>query len=124
MTRGRTWWALLAVGLAIVVTWPPDGDRSLLVKGINWAADPSNSLPFLPPQLDEGQDDDYDAVEAHDAMVRAYFAVEHAGGWTRTRMHLKTATDPFNPATERQLLLAAGLIVAFVAWRRGERGGT
>ena len=36
--------------LAIVVAWPPENDKSLLMKTVNWAADPGNTLPTLPPQ--------------------------------------------------------------------------
>jgi hypothetical protein len=47
----RQWWTLLAVALAIVIVWPPQGDKSLGLKFVNWAVDPLNRLPVLPPQL-------------------------------------------------------------------------
>jgi hypothetical protein len=42
------------------------------------------------------------------------------GGWTRLRLQLKVARDPFNAATERQLLVAIGVVAAFVVWRRAK----
>jgi len=41
------------------------------------------------------------------------------GGWTRLRLQLKVAGDPMNRATERQLLLGGGVLVAFLVWRFG-----
>lgn len=118
----RGWWILLLASLAVIVAWPPQADRSLLVKGVNWIVDPGNDLPILPPQLEMGMGDDPQAVEIRDAIVRRYDEMYNRGGLTRARMELKVAVDPFNPATERQLLLAAGAIVAFLVWRydRGE----
>ena len=117
---GRTgWWVLLAVALIIVGAWPPEHDSSLAMKVVNWAVDPFDRLPVLPPQLGFGVSDDYLAVEAHDAQVRRYDALYNSGGLTRTRLQLKVATDPFNPSTERQLLLAFGVVVAFAVWRSG-----
>jgi hypothetical protein len=34
------------------------------------------------------------------------------------RLELKVAGDPFNSATERQLLVAIGVIAGFLVWRR------
>jgi hypothetical protein len=120
MQTTRTgWWLLLVVALAIVGAWPPDNDKSLLMKAVNWAADPAGRLPTLPPQLGMGIGDDPEAVEARDAQVRAYDALYEQGGWTRRRLELKVAGDPFNKSTTRQLLLACGVIAAFVVWRTG-----
>ena len=117
----RHWWVLIAIALAIVFVWPPDADRSLALKFVNWAVDPRDELPVLPEQLALGLGDDPDAVAAHDAVTRHYDALYAGGGWTRRRLELKVATDPFNKSTERQLLTAAGVIVAFLAWRLGAR---
>jgi hypothetical protein len=116
------WWLLIAIALAIVVVWPPDQDRSLAVKFVNWAVDPRDELPVLPEQLALGLGDEPEAVAAHDAVTRHYDALYAKGGWTRRRLELKVATDPFNKSTERQLLTAAAVVVAFAAWRLGERG--
>jgi hypothetical protein len=118
LTRAGAW-LLLATALVILVAWPPDKDRSLLVKAVNWSVDPTNTLPILPPQLGFGLSDDVEAVEMRDAMVRRYDVLFNRDAFTRLRLELKTAEDPFNAASERQLLLMVGAIVAFVVVRRG-----
>ncbi len=117
-TNRTSRWLLLIVLLAIVMAWPPDNDTSLFMKAVNWAVDPGNGLPTLPPQLGMGVGDDPVAVEARDAQVRAYDTLHNQGGWMRRRLELKVATDPFNKSTTRQLLLACGIVAAFIAWRR------
>ena len=110
-------WILLLTALLIIAAWSPDGDRALLVKAVNWAADPGDRLPVLPAQLGFGLSDDLAAVEARDDMVRRYDDLYAEGGLTRARLRLKVARDPFNPATERQLLLAGGAVVLFAVLR-------
>ena len=112
------WWLLLASALLIVAVWPPADDRSLAVKFVNWAVDPSNSLPVLPETPALGEDDDFQAVMIHDQQVRNYDEMYAKGGWSRRRLELKVAQDPFNPGTERQVLTALGVVVAFLVWRR------
>ena len=41
------WWLLLIVAFALVVAWPPSDDKSLGMKFVNWAVDPTDSLPVL-----------------------------------------------------------------------------
>lgn len=113
----RQWWWLLAVALLIVVAWPPDRGKSLAMKAVNWAVDPWNELPVLPPQLGFGAGDDVEAVNARDAVVRAYDALYAKGGWTRRRLQLKVADDPFDASTTRQLLAALGVVSLLLAWR-------
>jgi hypothetical protein len=113
----RQWWLLLAVSLLVVGAWPPQDDKSLIVKFINWAVDPTNALPVLPDPLSLGQGDDPDAVAAHDMQVQQYDAFYMRGGWARRRLQLKVAGDPMNPATERQLLLGMAVVAALLAWR-------
>jgi hypothetical protein len=48
-----------------------------------------------------------------------YDELYNKGGWTRVRLEMKVANDPFNPATERQVLVALGVLTAFVVWRFG-----
>jgi len=115
------WWALLVVALLIVAAWPPADDRSLAMKFVNWAVDPADRLPTLPPPYGPGEGDDLEAVNAHDLQTRMYDELHDKGGWTRMRLELKVAEDPFNAATERQLLVAVGVIAAFVVWRFGTR---
>jgi hypothetical protein len=114
----RQWWILLVTALIIVALWPPADDRSLAMKFVNWAVDPNDTLPTLPPQLGYGQGDDVAAVEAHDLQTRTYDELYDRGGLTRVRLELKVAGDPLNRSTERQLLVAAGVLVAFLVWRK------
>ena len=111
------WWLLVIVALFTVAVWPPAQDKSLAVKVVNWAVDPWNELPVLPEQLALGLGDDPDAVNAHDLQVQHYDALYLKGGWTRRRLELKVATDPFNPSTERQLLVGLGVLTALLVWR-------
>ena len=112
-------WLLVVVALLIVFVWPPSNDASLAVKFVNWAVDPTGALPILPAQLALGLGDDPDAVNARDMQVQQYDALYLKGGWTRTRLELKVARDPFNPSTERQLLIALAVVTTFLAWRLG-----
>ena len=111
----------LAVALFVIGAWPPENDKSLSVKFVNWAADPGGKLPVLPPQLGYGVGDDPQAVEARDAQVRRYDELYNQGGWTRTRLELKVADDPLNASTERQLLLAVAAVAVFAVWQSGRR---
>lgn len=111
------WWILLVVALLLVAMWPPAADRSLALKFVNWAVDPAGTLPTLPGPLALGQSDDPALVDASDLQTRMYDELYSKGGWTRLRLELKVADDPFNRATERQLLVAVGVLTAFVIWR-------
>ena len=116
LSRGGSW-VLFLTALLIVSAWPPDKDRSLAVKAVNWAADPTGTLPILPEQLGFGLGDDVSAVEARDAMVRRYDELFNRDAFTRSRLELKVAADPLNPSTERQVLLFFGIVVVFLAMR-------
>jgi hypothetical protein len=118
------WWWLVAIALFIVAAWPPSDGKSLAMKVLNWAVDPWNELPVLPPQLGFGAGDDVDAVNARDAVVRHYDALYLKGGWTRRRLLLKVAGDPFDPSTTRQLLTGLGLFSLLLAWRLAPREGS
>ena len=118
--RNAPWWCLVVVSLVVFV-WPPRGETSLAVKVVNWAVDPFDELPVLPAQLGLGLGDDFEAVNARDMVVRRYDELYLRGGWTRRRLRLKVATDPLNPATERQVLTGIGVLTAFLAWRFGAR---
>ena len=111
-------WILLLTALLMVASWPPDKDRSLVVKTLNWLVDPADSLPVLPAQLGFGLSDDPQAVELRDEMVRRYDQLFNRDALTRARLELKVVEDPFNPTTERQLLLAFGIVVAFAVIKR------
>jgi hypothetical protein len=113
---------LVAFAVLLVCLWPPASDRSLAVAFVNWAVDPFGELPVLPPPYALGAGDDPDAVAAHDAQVQAYDARYAQGGWMRRRLELKVARDPFNAATERQIILALGIITAYLFLRVNRPG--
>jgi hypothetical protein len=118
---GRTSTVLVAFAVLLVCVWPPANDRSLVVKLVNWAVDPRGELPVLPEPFALGAGDDPDTVAEHDAQVQAYDSLYLKGGWMRRRLEWKVARDPFNAATERQVILALGLVTAFVFWRVNTR---
>jgi hypothetical protein len=115
------WWFLVVVAVVVVCAWPPREGRSLAVTFVNWAVDPFDELPILPPPLGFGLGDDPEAVNARDMQVQQYDALYLQGGWTRRRLTLKVANDPFDPSTVRQLLTGAGVLAGLVAWRLGGR---
>ena len=48
----RAQWPIIwAAALLLVLGWPPENGRSLGLKLVNWATDPSGSLPSMPPPL-------------------------------------------------------------------------
>jgi hypothetical protein len=112
---------LVAFAVLLVCLWPPTNDRSLVVKFVNWAVDPRDDLPVLPPPFALGAGDDPDRVAAHDARVQAYDERYLQGGWMRQRLEWKVARDPVNPATERQAILALGIVTAYLFWRVNRR---
>ena len=113
------WWILTAVAVFAVLAWPPQEGKSLAIKIVNWAVDPSDRLPVLPPQLPLGMGDDPEAVEAHDLQVQHYDILFMKGGWTRKRLELKVAEDPFDPTTTRQILVGILVVTGLIAWRFG-----
>ncbi len=102
----------------VLLAWPAGGG-SLAVKSIRWLADPGGTLPHLPPPLSMELGDNGDAVAEHDAAEQAYYAVAASSGWTRTRLRLTELNDPFEPATERQLIVAVAVFGVLLVWRIG-----
>ncbi|MEZ5286518.1 MAG: hypothetical protein R2712_17270 [Vicinamibacterales bacterium] len=117
----RQWWCLAIVAVVVVAAWPPDTGRSLAMSVVNWAVDPFDALPVLPPQLGPGTGDDVEAVNARDAVVRSYDQLYMEGGWTRQRLRLKVARDPLPPSTTRQLLVVLAVVTALLVWRSSIR---
>jgi len=117
--KSAQWWSLLSAALLIVLVWPPSGDKSLAMKAVNWAVDPRGQLPTRPRPLAIEFSDDPEVLTEHALQLQEYDALYAQGGWTRKRLELKVADDPFNPATERQLLTGMAVAVAFLAWRLG-----
>src|ERR1700733_6540624 len=114
----RAQWSIIWNGAVLLgLAWPPDTGRSLLVMAVNWAVDPADSLPALPSTLPMGLDDDGDAVAAHDALEAEYYRTRDRSPTTRWRMRVKVARDPFDPSTERQLLIAVAVFGALGLWR-------
>ena len=111
------WIIIVTVTLLLVCAWPPDRGPSLLLKATNWLVDPTGSLPTLPPPLPMGADDDGDLVAAHDAQESDYYRVRERSGWTRWRMEMKNARDPFDATTERQLLVGVAALSALTIWK-------
>jgi hypothetical protein len=111
------WCIIWIVAVFLILAWPPDNGRSLGAKGVNWLADPLGSLPVSPAPLPMGLDDNGDAVTAHDTEEAQYTRAFESSSWIRMRMHLKTAGDPFDPSTERQLLTGIGILSALAVWR-------
>ena len=87
------------------------------MKAINRIADPSDSLPNLPPPLPMGLDDNGDAVAAHDLQEAEYYAVYNSSAVTRFRMKLKNAQDPLELTTQRQLAAAIAVLGALLVWK-------
>lgn len=111
------WSFAFVLTFLLLVAWPPSGQRSLAVKFVRWAADPGNQLPTLPGPLPMSVEDDPQAVLMHASDTWAYDALYAKGGWTRVRLELKVAEDPFDPATERQVLTVCGVLAALAIWR-------
>ena len=105
------------VSILLILFWPPEHGRSLAIKTVNWLADPNDELPVLPPQLPIGLDDNGDAVALHDALTAEYYRRFESSRWTRLRMKLRDATEPFDVTTERQILAGIGLLGALAVWK-------
>ena len=69
------WWILLIVALLIVAAWPSDQDRSLAAKLVNWAVDPSDSLPVLPDPLAPSLGDDFEEIGRASCRERVFRVV-------------------------------------------------
>lgn len=106
-----------AVTLLLLLGWPPDRGRSLGLKLVAWAADPTRALPRMPPPLPRSLDDNGDAVAVHDAEEAEFYRVYAGSPLARWRMRLKTAGEPFDPSTERQGLVAIGVLGLLAVWR-------
>lgn len=111
------WRIIWIIALLLILAWPPSDGRSLGVKMTNWLADPRDVLPPLPEPLPINLSDNGDAVAEHDALTAEYYRQYTSSTVTRWRMKLKDAGDPFEPITERQVLLGIGLLGILLVWR-------
>ena len=107
-----------AIVVLMVLCWPPDRGHgsSLMIKALHWAVDPADALPALPPALPPGRGDNGDAVAEHDAIEGEYYRLHNSSAMTRWRMDMEAAGDPFDPTTERQVLIASAVIAALAIW--------
>jgi hypothetical protein len=114
---------ICAIAAVLVLSWPPDRGHgsNLLIKLMHWAVDPANALPALPPPLPPGLGDNGDAVAEHDAIEAEYYRLHNSSAMTRWRMDVKAAGDPFDPTTERQVLIAFAVAGALAAWLLGRK---
>lgn len=115
----KQWAVIWAVAILVVLAWPPDTGNSLGVTLVRWAADPRGTLPTMPAALPMSMDDDGDAVTAYDMQRQAYDDARRRSTVTRWRQDLVEATDPFAPATQRQLLVGVAVAAALLTWRMG-----
>ncbi len=124
MILNRAQWRIIwSVAILLILGWPPDNGRSLGMKAVNFLADPHHSLPTLPDPLPIGLDDNGDAVAAHDALESEYYRAMESSSITRLRMTLKTAGDPFEPSTARQILIGIAVLSALAIWRLNSAAG-
>jgi hypothetical protein len=120
----RLQWVVICIVAAILVlAWPPDRGHgtSLLIKLMHRAVDPFDALPALPPPLPPGLGDNGDAVAEHDAIEAEYYRLHNGSAMTRWRMDMEAAGEPFDPTTERQVLVAAAVVAALAAWMAGRK---
>ena len=109
------------VAILIILAWPPPEGGSLALKAVHWLADPSNTLPAQPDPLPMGLGDDGDAVAEHDRRMQQFYEFQDASAMNRMRLQLKTAGEPLDPGTERQLLVGVGILAALAIWRLNGR---
>jgi hypothetical protein len=114
-------WRLIWIAAAVsILAWPAQ-NGSLAVKAVNWAADPFQQLPATPSPLALGRGDDMEAVQHHDAEEAAYYAMYNGSRLARVRFMLRDLEDPFDPSTERQILVGLGIVLALLVWRQESR---
>jgi hypothetical protein len=114
-------WRLIWIGaICLILAWPAQ-NGSLLVKAINWGADPFEVLPATPSPLTMGAGDDPEAVQQHDAEEAAYYSIYNSTRPGRLRLQLRDLTDPLDPSTERQLLVGLAILSGLSVWRAERR---
>ena|SRR5262245_28759160 len=117
----KQWRVIWPLTLFIVLAWPAE-NGSLGLKAVRWMVDPRGTLPYLPPPLSMEVDDNADAVAEHDAVEQEYYRVMSNSSLARTRLRIKELNDPFDSATERQLLVGIAVIGALLVWKMNRSG--
>ena len=113
------------IGILLVLAWPPQQDRSLAIKAINWLADPMDTLPERPADpfasdFDEhaGPGTGYETARAESEDVERAYADSAVA---RMRLRLKHVSNVFSPSTDRQVLMGLVVLGALHLWRLGAR---
>ena len=117
-SQWRVIWVLAAL---LVLFWPNQQNRSLALKAVNWAADPTNKLPHPPNNFTMEDGEDTEVVEAHDIQEAEYERVYASSGLQGIRLRLRDMEDPFDPSTEQQVLAAIAVLGGLLIWRLGAR---
>ena len=110
------WRVIWIMGTLLVLAWPPNQDRSLAIKVVNWLADPSGVL-HGPPEIILY--DEHASLSSYEAERAEYERLYAESPVFRTRLRLKTASSFFSPVTDRQLLMGLGLLGLLFLWRLG-----
>ena len=110
------WRLIWTVAVLLILAWPAE-NQSLAVKALHWAVDPLHTLPRTPGPIPPGLGDDMEAVQQHDAEEAAYYYMYSSSRWSRLRLQLRDVSDPFHPATERQILVGLAVLFALGIWR-------
>ena len=116
------WRLIWIVAVLLILAWPGE-NGSLAVKAINRAADPFQSLPRRPSPLAMGLGDDMEAVQLHDAEETAYYQMYNTSRVLRLRFQLRDLSDPFDPSTERQVLVGLAVLSALLIWHAETKKG-
>jgi hypothetical protein len=115
------WRAIWILAAFIVLAWPPAEGKSLALKAAAWAVDPFHTLPVMPPELPMGLGDDGYAVAEHDRQLTSYYDAYQGSSMKRFRIDVRDFENPFDPTTERQVLVGIGVFGALLIWRLGGR---
>ena len=110
------WRFMWMAAVCLILAWPAE-NGSLAVKALHWSADPFESLPATPSPLGLGAGDDPEAVQLHDAEEAAYYSMYNRSRLARLRLQLRDLNDPFDPATERQVLAGLAILSVLGIWR-------
>src|SRR5262249_1927711 len=110
------WRFIWMAAVCLILAWPAE-NGSLDVKALNWRADPFEWLAARPSPLGLGAGDDPEAVQLHDAEEAAYYSMYNRSWLGRLRLQLRDLNDPFDPATERQVLAGLAILSVLGIWR-------
>jgi hypothetical protein len=118
------WRLSVLLAAVLVLFWPSSSEsdnRSLALKFAGWVIDPTHSLPREPEVLGFADEDDVAAIDAQTVQQEQYDKVYNGSALGRLRLRLRDAQEPLEPATERQILIAAAVLGGLLVWRLGSR---